>query len=88
MRYQLVTDDAKLGTIAQLAARKQRYKLSMFRRLHRILLMTVVIIAIFFIVSSLSFSNRLAEGTITNYAPLIIPSLTIGHRLCCKYMED
>ncbi|KAI0328533.1 hypothetical protein GY45DRAFT_1347163 [Cubamyces sp. BRFM 1775] len=49
------------ATIAQLAARKQRYKLSMFTWLHRILLMTVVIIAIFFVVSSLTFSGRLAE---------------------------
>ncbi|KAI0361441.1 hypothetical protein OH77DRAFT_1417699, partial [Trametes cingulata] len=49
------------ATIAQLAARKQRYKLSMFRWLHRILLMTVVVIAIFFVVSSLTFSGRLAE---------------------------
>ncbi|KAI0830476.1 lung seven transmembrane receptor-domain-containing protein [Trametes gibbosa] len=49
------------ATIAQLAARKQRYKLSMFNWLHRILLMTVVVIAIFFVVSSLTFSGRLAE---------------------------
>ncbi|KAI0639574.1 lung seven transmembrane receptor-domain-containing protein [Trametes polyzona] len=49
------------ATIAQLAARKQRYKLSMFTWLHRILLMTVVVIAIFFVVSSLTFSGRLAE---------------------------
>ena len=50
------------ATIAQLAARKQRYKLSMFMWLHRILLMTVVVIAIFFVVSSMTFSGRLAEG--------------------------
>ncbi|EIW64216.1 uncharacterized protein TRAVEDRAFT_41629 [Trametes versicolor FP-101664 SS1] len=49
------------ATIAQLAARKQRYKLSMFNWLHRILLMTVVVIAIFFVVSSFTFSGRLAE---------------------------
>ncbi|KAI0778347.1 lung seven transmembrane receptor-domain-containing protein [Trametes elegans] len=49
------------ATIAQLAARKQRYKLSMFTWLHRILLMTVVVIGIFFVVSSLTFSGRLAE---------------------------
>ncbi|KAI0652014.1 lung seven transmembrane receptor-domain-containing protein [Trametes meyenii] len=49
------------ATIAQLAARKQRYKLSMFQWLHRILLLTVVVIAIFFVVSSLTFSGRLAE---------------------------
>ena len=34
----------------------------MFTRLHRILLGVVIIISIFFVVSSLSFSNRLAEG--------------------------
>ncbi|KAM5533936.1 hypothetical protein V8D89_012361 [Ganoderma adspersum] len=49
------------ATISQLAARKQHYKLSMFTWLHRILLMTVVVIAIFFVVSSMSFSGRLAE---------------------------
>ncbi|KAG7452349.1 uncharacterized protein BT62DRAFT_1071496 [Guyanagaster necrorhizus] len=49
------------ATIAQLKARKQRYKLLMFERLYRILLLTVVVIAIFFVVSSFSFSGRLAE---------------------------
>ncbi|EIM92270.1 uncharacterized protein STEHIDRAFT_46983 [Stereum hirsutum FP-91666 SS1] len=49
------------ATIAQLKARKQRYKLGMFQRLHYILLFVVVVIAIFFVVSSLSFSGRLAE---------------------------
>ncbi|KAH9944248.1 lung seven transmembrane receptor-domain-containing protein [Epithele typhae] len=49
------------ATIAQLAARKQHYKLSMFVWLHRILLLTVVVIAIFFVVSSMTFSGRLAE---------------------------
>ncbi|TBU63788.1 lung seven transmembrane receptor-domain-containing protein [Dichomitus squalens] len=49
------------ATIAQLAARKQHYKLSMFTWLHRILLMTVVVIAIFFVVSTMTFSGRLAE---------------------------
>jgi ABC-type transport system involved in cytochrome c biogenesis permease subunit len=50
------------ATIAQLRARKQRYKLSMFENLYRILLFTVVVIAVFFVVSTLSFSGRLAEG--------------------------
>lgn len=50
------------ATITQLRARKQRYKLTMFTRLYRILLATVVIIAVFFVISSLSFSDRLAEG--------------------------
>ncbi|KAF8078867.1 lung seven transmembrane receptor-domain-containing protein [Lyophyllum atratum] len=49
------------ATIAQLRARKQRYKLKMFERLYYILLAAVVVIAIFFVVSSLSFSGRLAE---------------------------
>ncbi|EPT01530.1 hypothetical protein FOMPIDRAFT_1059714 [Fomitopsis schrenkii] len=49
------------ATIAQLATRKQNYKLSMFKWLHRILLLTVLVIAIFFVVSSLTFSGRLAE---------------------------
>ncbi|KIM88622.1 hypothetical protein PILCRDRAFT_2830 [Piloderma croceum F 1598] len=49
------------ATIAQLRARKQRYKLAMFTKLYRILLLTVVIIFIFFVISTLSFSDRLAE---------------------------
>lgn len=51
-----------IATISQLAARKQRYKLTMFKRLYYILLVAVVVIAIFFVVSSYSFSDRLAEG--------------------------
>ncbi|KAJ7446455.1 lung seven transmembrane receptor-domain-containing protein [Mycena galericulata] len=54
------------ATIAQLRARKQRYKLSMFEYLYRILLFTVVVIAIFFVVSTLSFSGRLAEDYSAN----------------------
>jgi len=34
----------------------------MFERLYYILIMAVIIIAIFFVVSSMSFSSRLAEG--------------------------
>jgi len=50
------------ATINQLVARKQRYKLTMFKRLHRILLAAYFfIIAIFCVVSSFSFSDRLAE---------------------------
>ncbi|KAG6817752.1 hypothetical protein H0H87_004543 [Tephrocybe sp. NHM501043] len=52
------------ATIAQLRARKQKYKLKMFERLYYILLATVVVIAIFFVVSSMSFSGRLAEDEI------------------------
>ena len=61
-----------LGTMAQLIVRKQRYKLRMFKRLYYILLATVVVIAIFFVMSSVSFSNRLAEG-----APVIHESVFI-----------
>ena len=50
------------ATMTQLAARKQRYKLKMFQRLYYILLATVVVIVAFFVVSSYSFSDRLAEG--------------------------
>ncbi|KAF8973663.1 lung seven transmembrane receptor-domain-containing protein [Flammula alnicola] len=49
------------ATIAHLRARKQRYKLKMFERLYYILLFTVLVIAIFFVVSTMSFSGRLAE---------------------------
>ncbi|KAL4241630.1 LU7TM family protein [Abortiporus biennis] len=49
------------ATIVQLASRKQHYKLSMFTWLYRLLLMTVLVIALFFVVSSLTFSGRLAE---------------------------
>ncbi|KAI0275030.1 lung seven transmembrane receptor-domain-containing protein [Gloeopeniophorella convolvens] len=48
-------------TIAQLRARKQHYKLRMFRRLQYILFFVVLIIAIFFVVSTLTFTGRLAE---------------------------
>ncbi|KAJ3516362.1 hypothetical protein NLJ89_g1171 [Agrocybe chaxingu] len=50
------------ATIAHLRSRKQRYKLKMFERLYYILLFTVLVIAAFFVVSSMSFSGRLAEG--------------------------
>ncbi len=56
-----------VATIAQLKARKQRYKLSMFERLYRILLLTVLVIAVFFVVSSFSFSGRLAEGDLNSF---------------------
>ncbi|KAI0319773.1 lung seven transmembrane receptor-domain-containing protein [Amylostereum chailletii] len=49
------------ATIAQLSARKQHYKLRMFRRLQYILIFVVVAVTIFFFVSSLTFSGRLAE---------------------------
>ncbi|KAG1754854.1 lung seven transmembrane receptor-domain-containing protein [Suillus paluster] len=49
------------STMTHLSVRKQRYKLRMFKRLHYILLATVAIVAIFFVISSMSFSDRLAE---------------------------
>lgn len=52
-----------VATINQLAARKQRFKLLMFQRLYRLLLFTVLMVAVFFVVSSMTFSGRLAEGT-------------------------
>ena len=51
-----------IATIMQLALRKQRYKLRMFTWLYRLLLFTVLMVAIFFIVSSMTFSGRLAIG--------------------------
>jgi len=53
----------KTATIAQLRARKQHYKLRMFQRLQYILLFVVFVISIFFVVSTLTFTGRLAEGT-------------------------
>ncbi|WVF66945.1 hypothetical protein IAT40_001688 [Kwoniella sp. CBS 6097] len=53
------------GTILHLQARKQRYKLQMFQRLWRILIISVIAVAAFFVVSSMSLSNRLDE----DYAP-------------------
>ncbi|KAH8835477.1 lung seven transmembrane receptor-domain-containing protein [Flagelloscypha sp. PMI_526] len=54
------------ATIAQLKARKQKYKLSKFTTLYRILLLVVAVIAIFFVVSSFTFSGRLAEDYAAN----------------------
>ncbi|WRT65287.1 uncharacterized protein IL334_002230 [Kwoniella shivajii] len=53
------------GTIMHLQARKQRYKLQKFQRLWRILIISVIAVAGFFVVSSMSLSNRLDE----DYAP-------------------
>lgn len=52
-------------TIQDLESRKQTYKKQMFVRLHRILIAAAVVIILFFLVSSISFSNRLQE----DYAP-------------------
>ncbi|RSH94248.1 hypothetical protein EHS25_004051 [Saitozyma podzolica] len=53
------------GTILHLQQRKQRYKLQMFQRLWRVLILAVIAVAAFFVVSSMSLSNRLDE----DYAP-------------------
>ncbi|KAL8277940.1 hypothetical protein RQP46_009572 [Phenoliferia psychrophenolica] len=49
------------STIADLAARRQTFKKSMFTKLYRILVVAVIVIGAFFIISSLSFSNRLDQ---------------------------
>jgi len=54
------------GTITGLAVRKQRYKLTMFRRLYWSLVGSVAVIMIFFVVSSMSFSSRLEEDYAAN----------------------
>lgn len=54
------------GTIAELRQRKQRYKLRMFRRLQLILIGAVIIIAAFFVLSSMSFSDRMSEDFAPN----------------------
>ena len=53
---------ALTATIKELQQRKQRYKLGMFRRLQSILIGAVFVIAVFFVLSSMSFSDRLDEG--------------------------
>ena len=50
------------GTILFLQAHKQRMKLQMFTRLWRILNCCNIAIAAYFVVSSLSLSNRGDEG--------------------------
>ncbi|KAF8756042.1 Lung seven transmembrane receptor [Rhizoctonia solani] len=50
------------GTMAELADRKQTYKLSMFRTLYRILLCGVIVIGAFFVVSSMRLLESLDEG--------------------------
>lgn len=52
--------------MGELAARKQAYKLSMFRKLHIILILAVLVIAGFFVATSLSFSSRYEEGAQNN----------------------
>lgn len=54
--------DEITGTILHLQTRKQNYKLQKFQRLWRILIVSVIAVAVFFVVSSMSLSNRLDEG--------------------------
>ncbi|KAI5475999.1 transmembrane receptor [Pseudohyphozyma bogoriensis] len=49
------------STITDLGARRQTYKKSMFTKLYRILVGAVIVIGAFFVISSISFSNRLDE---------------------------
>lgn len=48
--------------MTELIARKQTYKLSMYRKLHIILIGAVLIILGFFVITSMSFSSRYEEG--------------------------
>jgi hypothetical protein len=66
------------ATISQLKARKQHYKLRMFQKLQYILLFVVFVIAIFFVVSTLTFTGRLAEGSFRH-------SVTIWHLILHFY---
>lgn len=52
------------STIQDLETRKQSFKKQMFTRLYRILVAAVIVIMAFFVITSMSFSNRLDE----NYA--------------------
>ncbi|KAJ4485867.1 lung seven transmembrane receptor-domain-containing protein [Lentinula aciculospora] len=76
------------ATIAQLRIRKQRYKLSMFEKLYRILIFTVIVIAIFFVVSSFSFSGRLAEGLVFGLRLILCSFDTVSYRLRSEVMES
>ncbi|KAH9178753.1 lung seven transmembrane receptor-domain-containing protein, partial [Lactarius sanguifluus] len=50
------------ATISQLRARKQHYKLRMFQKLQYILLFVVFVISIFFVVSTLTFTDYAANS--------------------------
>lgn len=50
------------GTILHLQARKQRNKLSMFKKLYRILMVAVICVAVFFVLSTMALSTRGREG--------------------------
>lgn len=52
------------ATVKELQQRKQRYKLRMFKNLQRILIGALAIIVAFFVLSSMSFSDRLSEGVL------------------------
>jgi hypothetical protein len=64
-----------LATKAELAARKQTYKLKMFQKLHYILFFAVLIVIVFFVITSMSFSSRYEEGTLLDHRIVVlIPS--------------
>ncbi|KAE8217969.1 hypothetical protein CF319_g8062 [Tilletia indica] len=47
------------STIDHLTARKQRFKVSMFKKLHRILSIAVLVIFLFFVISTVSFGSAI-----------------------------
>ena len=49
------------ATILDLETRKQSFKKQLFTRLYRILVGALIVIAAFFVITSMSFSNRLDE---------------------------
>lgn len=57
------------ATVKELEQRKQRYKLRMFKRLQRILVGALAVIVAFFVLSSMSFSDRLSEGVLLTHKP-------------------
>lgn len=57
------------GTMTELLARKQTYKLSMYRKLHYILIGAVLIILGFFVITSMSFSSRYEEDFLAGSWP-------------------
>ena len=56
------------ATVKELQQRKQRYKLRMFKRLQRILIGALAVIVGFFVLSSMSFSDRLSEGMLLTHS--------------------
>lgn len=86
-------DSSSPGTILHLQQRKQRYKLQMFQRLWRVLILAVIAVAAFFVVSSMSLSNRLDEGEWEERRAacrghlMLRVELNICVRLCAEELE-